>query len=239
MKITSLVENISRKENIGAEHGLSLFIETESHNILFDMGQTDLFSENAEKLSKFLKLNDKAKVYINKNAFGDYYNGTEKYIGLDKSLSESSRIVLTDDFCEIEKGLLLYSCNDREKKYNLGSFGLKKKKGENFISDDFIHEHYLLIEENGKKILISGCSHKGILNIAEWFSPDILIGGFHFSKLDCNLDALLLKKYAQELLEFPTKYYTCHCTGKKQYLLLKEIMDKNIEYISAGDNFSI
>ena len=130
MKITSLVENISENENIGYEHGLSLFIETEKHNILFDMGQTDLFSENAEKLSidlssvdiavlshghydhggglsKFLLLNDKAKVYINKNAFGDYYNGTEKYIGLDKSLMGNSRIILTEDFYEIEKGLSL------------------------------------------------------------------------------------------------------------------------------------
>lgn len=33
-----------------AEHGLSLYIETAKHNILFDMGQTDLFSGNAEKL---------------------------------------------------------------------------------------------------------------------------------------------------------------------------------------------
>lgn len=151
MKITSLVENISRKENIGAEHGLSLFIETENHNILFDMGQTDLFSENAEKLSvdlssvdiavlshghydhggglfKFLSLNDKAKVCINKNAFGDYYNGTKKYIGLDKSLMGNPRFVMTDDLYEIEKGLSLYSCNDREKNTTQAVSVLKRKR---------------------------------------------------------------------------------------------------------------
>lgn len=31
----------------------------------------------------------------------------------------------------------------------------------NVIPDDFRHEQYLLIEENGRRILISGCSHKG------------------------------------------------------------------------------
>ncbi len=258
MKITSLVENISEKENIGAEHGLSLFIETENHNILFDMGQTDLFSENAEKLSvdlssvdiavlshghydhggglfKFLSLNNKAKVYINKNAFGDYYNGTEKYIGLDKSIIESNRIVLTDDFCEIEKGLSLYSCNDKEKKYDLGSFGLKKKEGDKFLPDDFIHEHYLLIEENNKKVLISGCSHKGILNIAEWFSPDVLVGGFHFSKLPLDEK---LKEYAEILSSYKTTFYTCHCTGEEQYNFMKKYMD-NLFYLSSGESVII
>ena len=36
MKITALIENVSNTDGINAEHGLSLFIETEEHNILFD-----------------------------------------------------------------------------------------------------------------------------------------------------------------------------------------------------------
>ena len=50
MRITTLAENTSVSDNFSAEHGLSLYIETDKHNILFDMGQTELFSENAEKL---------------------------------------------------------------------------------------------------------------------------------------------------------------------------------------------
>ena len=50
MIITSLLENTTSRSGIAAEHGLSLYIETATHRILFDMGQTDLFARNAEAL---------------------------------------------------------------------------------------------------------------------------------------------------------------------------------------------
>ena len=62
----------------------------------------------------------------------------------------------TDDVIKLADGLTLYHCNDREKSYDLGSFGLNKKIGDLFLADDFLHEQYLCIEENGKKVLISG-----------------------------------------------------------------------------------
>ena len=50
MKITTLLENTSARPDLSAEHGLSLYIETAEHRILFDMGQTALFSHNASVL---------------------------------------------------------------------------------------------------------------------------------------------------------------------------------------------
>ena len=40
MKITALLENKTNREDMLTEHGLSLYIETEKHKILFDMGQS-------------------------------------------------------------------------------------------------------------------------------------------------------------------------------------------------------
>lgn len=254
MKIVSLVENTSSNENLACEHGLSLYIETNNHKVLFDMGQSDLFAENARKLGidltqvdfailshghydhggglkKFLEINSKAPVYISKYAFGQYYNGTEKYIGLDVTLQQNDRIIDTERQVELAKGLTLYHCNDREKCYDLGSFGLNKKVEDAFLPDDFLHEQYLCIEENGKHVLISGCSHKGILNIVEWFKPDVLVGGFHFSKLP--LDEIL-HSYAKVLDTYDTEYYTCHCTGIEQYQFMKKYM-KRLNYLATGD----
>ena len=203
MKISCIVENTSINNDIEAEHGLSLFIETTDHKILFDMGQTELFCRNADKLGidiaaadigilshghydhggglkKFFQLNKKAPVYLSKRAFEPYYNGEEKYIGLDISLKENDRLIYTDQVYRIAPGLSLYHHNDKEKQIDFGSFGLNILRHGHMLPDDFLHEQYLLIETEGKRILISGCSHKGILNIVKWFEPDILVGGFHF-----------------------------------------------------------
>lgn len=258
MKITALTENTPYNDNISAEHGLSLYIETEKHNILFDMGQTSLFAENAEKLGidlanadiavlshghydhggglgKFLQINQTAPVYINRYAFGDYYNGTEKYIGLDKSLQSEKRIVFVDEVLEIDDELCLYSCNKKIQNHYLGSFGLNMKINGEFLPDDFKHEQYLLISEKSKHVLISGCSHKGVMDIAEWFEPDVLIGGFHYSKL--GLDEKL-KEYASTLAAHKTNYYTCHCTGTEQYGLMKKYMPQ-LSYLSCGESIEI
>ena len=103
------------------------------------------------------------------------------------------------------------------------------------IPEDFRHEHYLLIEENGKRVLISGCSHKGILNIAEWFRPDYLVGGFHMMKLECGKQ---LREYAEQLNRFDTEYYTCHCTGEAQYVFMRGVIPR-LHYLSAGQAIEI
>ncbi len=255
MKITALTENISHSSRISAEHGLSLYIETDNHNILFDMGQTSLFSENAEKLGidltkvdiavlshghydhggglkKFLEINKTAPVYISRHAFSDYYNGTEKYIGLDKTLQNEKRVIFVDDILEIDSELSLYSCNNNIRNHYLGSFGLNMKCNGEFLPDDFKHEQYLLINENGKRVLISGCSHKGVMDIAEWFEPDALVGGFHYSKLPLDEK---LKEYALTLASHKTSYYTCHCTGVEQYDFMKKYMPQ-LSYLSCGQS---
>ncbi len=258
MRVTSLVENTTTDHCLSAEHGLSLYIETDKHRILFDMGQTELYAENAQKLgidlgkvdiavlshghydhggglAKFLALNQKAPVYVSCYAFEPHYHGTKRYIGLDVSLAQSHRLRFTGDETALAEGLTLYSCNQRERKRDPGSFGLTMLQGGDFLPDDFRHEQYLLIEEAGRRVLISGCSHKGVMDIAEWFRPDVLIGGFHFSKL--LLDEKLAG-YAEYLNSFDTVFYTCHCTGQQQYEFMKKYMDR-LFYLSTGQTIEI
>lgn len=276
MKITALMENTlpeaEVKQELFVEHGLSLYIETDSCKILFDMGQSDLFARNAEimgidlaqvdlavlshghydhggGLAKFLEINQKAPVYVSPHAFEPHYHGEKRYIGLDTALIEkreanagnstvsvaNDRLIYTEDKTVIGEGLCLYSCNQKEKKFELGTFGLNMVQDGVIVPEDFRHEQYLLIEENGKRVLISGCSHKGIMDIVSWFEPDVLVGGFHFSKLP--LDETLAE-YAWILNCHKIQYYTCHCTGTEQFGFMKQHMD-HLEYLACGQKVVI
>ena len=108
MKIWTLMENTAAEGNFCAEHGLSFYIETKKHKILFDAGQTEAFAENSKKLGidlnqvdvavlshghydhgggllRFLELNEKAPVYVSPGAFGEHYNGTKNISGFRTS----------------------------------------------------------------------------------------------------------------------------------------------------------
>ena len=97
MKITVLVENTTSNQKLNVEHGLSLYIETDKHHILFDAGDSNLFLENAKKLNidlslvdifilshghhdhggglnAFLEINDKANIYVQHHAFSPHFS---------------------------------------------------------------------------------------------------------------------------------------------------------------------
>ena len=50
MLIKNLLENTAITEDLGCEHGLSLYIEALGHKLLFDTGASGLFAENAQKM---------------------------------------------------------------------------------------------------------------------------------------------------------------------------------------------
>ena len=259
MKVSVLIENTTSRDDLAAEHGLSLLIETAGKTILFDTGQTGAFADNAEKmgfdlktvdlailshghydhgggLKRFLELNDHAPVYLNKNAFEPHYPGTEKSIGVDPDLANNKRLVTVGDEYVLGEGLSLHTCNGWKTTVPIDSFGLQMLDHGKLVPDDFRHEQYLLVKDGDRTILFSGCSHKGILNIVDWFRPDVLVGGFHFKKLDPAdpVGRKRLTKAAELLLPYPTRYYTGHCTGVEQYEFLKGIMGDRLSYLSTG-----
>ena len=250
MRIVTLMENTTCREGLCSEHGLSLYLETEKHKILFDAGQSGAFAGNAEVLGvdlgavdfavlshghydhsgglrTFLEINEKAPVYVSCHAFEPHYNGAGKYLGVDLTLQEDPRIRYVTEETVLAEGITLHTIAAAP----MDTAGLLMEEHGERKPDDFRHEQYLLIEEKGRKILFSGCSHKGILQIMEAFQPDILIGGFHFMKIE---DERILRSAAEKLLSYPAVYYTGHCTGQKQYDYLKTIMGERLHYIASG-----
>ena len=269
MIIKTLIENTSCSGELQSEHGLSLYIETKKHKILFDLGKTDLFFKNAEKLNvnieeidlviishghydhggglkKFLDINSRANIYINKYGFEEHYSkrptGIVEEIGLDKELKYNSRIIFVDKYLRIDEELEIFS---EVKKNNLLSKSndllLVKEKGQ-FIQDNFNHEQSLIIRDNDKLILVAGCAHKGISNIIDEFidikreEPKYVLGGFHLSSPSHKKseDTSLINEIGCYLKSKDSFYYTCHCTGLAPYNQLKDMLKERLQYLSTG-----
>lgn len=261
MHFVVLMDDQAKDDGFLAEHGLSFYIETQNHKILFDMGQTNAFLENAKRLNidlsavdiailshghydhggglaGFLSVNDHAPIYIHQDAFAPHYAENNRHIGIDPAYQNHPRVVLVDDFLQIGDGVALYTCNRQPKYIEPQDCALYTLENGIQVPDDFHHEQYLLIYDSvqNKRIVISACSHKGAQNIVHWLQPDIFIGGFHFLHLnpDQEKERKILDAAAKELLAFPTTYFTGHCTGQKQYEYLKMFMGHRLEALPAG-----
>ncbi|HPJ02830.1 MAG TPA: MBL fold metallo-hydrolase [Candidatus Limiplasma sp.] len=263
MIVKVLMEDTCPNHGFLFEHGLSLYIEASGYKILFDTGQSSAFIRNAETLgvdlaqvdfavlshahydhsggiSSFLQFNDHAKVYVSQYAFDDIRHGPDKYIGPDKALKTHPHLVPVTGNMRLADGISVYSGEGNPPVQPVRSFGLTMQRDGELLPDDFRHEQYLEIIDGGRRVLISGCSHKGIQNIVHWFKPDILIGGLHLYNLDPQGDGRAdLDNVARDLAETGATFYTCHCTGVPQYEYLKQAMRDQLFYISSGQEITV
>ncbi|WP_295076781.1 MBL fold metallo-hydrolase [Ruminococcus sp.] len=183
MKIVTLVENTCGHEGCIAEHGLSVYIETKKHKLLLDMGQTDAVVKNAEILGidlsavntvilshghyyhsggilPFSHINNTAQIIMQKKAADPHYNG-ERYIGIDKAILDLPNVRLIDGDMKIDDELFLFSGITGRRCYPQGNRKLSRMENGQKVPDDFAHEQFLVINQNGKHWLLSGCSHNG------------------------------------------------------------------------------
>lgn len=264
MKITALVENTS-KDNLKKAHGLSLYIQTHLHRILFDLGPDDTLFENAKKLdidlsavdtvilshghmdhggalAQFLKINHTAKVYVQKDAFAPHYGKllfVKVPVGLDAALASHPQIVLLDGDTRLDEQLRVFTVQATSLCHSTANDVLCDAAGR----DRFEHEQNLLITED-KTALIMGCGHCGVVNImkrAEPYKPAACVGGYHlFNPISGRtVSKRLLDEIAGHLQAYSqTQFYTCHCTGKKAYQYLSGQM-ANLSYLSCGQSIGL
>lgn len=192
MKIKTLVENETTSQQYGTEHGLSLYIETAKHKLLFDTGASDMFLENARRmevniadvdlvvishghydhgggLKSFLRENSQAKVYLHRQALQKRYarrpSGLTFDIGISEELKSNSRLVMVGDYLRIDEELELFAAVKGREFYSTANRALLVKDGDQLVEDSWEHEQNLIIDEAGKLLLVAGCAHNGIVNI--------------------------------------------------------------------------
>lgn len=259
-KVISLVENRS-EHGCRTAHGLSLYIETAQHKILFDVsGDSAALEENAQRLGvdlsqvdtilishghkdhggalgRVMELNSSAKIYIQRGAFLPHFSRRSSGmadIGLDVSLMSDHRVVLLDGGCEIDEELTLFCVED----CSVCPSGANGSLYEGASPDKFRHEQNLIIRDT-RTTLIMGCGHCGVVNImraAERYAPDSCIGGFHLTSPSAGRDEPreLIDQIIEELRRYQSvTFYTCHCTGENVFNYMSSKMS-NVNYLSCG-----
>ncbi len=216
MKVTVLLENTKPKDsNFVTENGLSILVEKNNKMILFDTGGPqesvilnatklgiDLVNVDAVVIShghddhtggllKFLEINDKAPVYLKKEALKPYYAKSpsgEKYIGMDSEIAKkySNRLKFIKKTTEIAGEIFLVPKIKKESPILSSNQVLFVKENEELVRDYFEHELFMVVEEEDDLIVFSGCGHSGIRNIVSTAKDilndkkiDAVIGGFH------------------------------------------------------------
>lgn len=173
MKIVTLMENTQKDPSILAEHGLSLYIETNNHKLLSDCGCTDAFIKNATTLDvdlssvdsvflshghydhsggimPFTEVNVNAPIYMQEKALLPYYHKTEteeRHIGIDTSIADLPQLQLLNGDVVIDDELTVFSNVTGRELWPKGNLELKKRVGADFVQDTFDHEQYLVITE--------------------------------------------------------------------------------------------
>lgn len=192
MKATVLIDNI-QSDSIKGEWGLSIYIEYKDKKILLDVGASDLFVKNADKLDvslgdidyavlshahydhangmrRFFYVNEKAKFYVQSSCADNCYFKKwfiRKYIGIPKRILKeySDRIEYAMGNYQITEGVSLIPHSTE----GLDAIGRREnmyqKKKDGWMPDDFSHEQSLVFDSAEGLVIFNSCSHGGVINI--------------------------------------------------------------------------
>ena len=250
---------------------------SDGRRVLFDMGPDEAFLANARTLGVDVTSADLAvlshghydhggglpaffdacdaagrevPVYVREHAFERHVSGTpERHhaIGLDPALAADSRVRVVGERHELGRGLTLFSTARRDHPCARSNLRLMERRDGALVPDRFLHEQCLLAEEDGRRTLVSGCSHGGILNLMDAAEElagaplDAVVAGFHLMDPSGGSveDAALTRELARELASRRASYLTFHCTGTDAFALLRDELGERVRYLHVGSRASV
>jgi len=227
IRFTVLYDNYLHKEGTKADWGFSCLIEGTEKTILFDTGtQPQILMGNVDALGVDLK---KVEQIVISHNHGDHTGGLPAVLERNPNVTVFFPVSFPAEFGRRVESLKAKAqrvdkpieiCRDV---YLTGEMG------------DEIKEQSLIIDTAKGLIIVTGCSHQGLVNILKRAREirdkpiHLVLGGFHLGqKSDAEMQEIIA---AFELLKVE-KCGATHCTGDAQIAMFKKVFGAN--YVPMG-----
>ncbi len=264
MILTSLMDDYCPRRGLVGEHGLSFLVEAGGKRILFDAGQDGAFMRNAEALGIDLSSLDAVVLshghYDHGGGLGALYAALPARpplyagkgfdlprraadpsgpldIGLAGFVSLGIEARIVSKMLQLAPGLYLLpraaivdglQPNPRFRVVEGGAERL----------DEFEDELALVSDEAEGLVVVTGCAHRGIANIARAALAALpgrplaaLVGGFHL----VGMPAAARAQAARELAALaPGRIYCSHCSAPEGYAALLAEFGDRASWLSGG-----
>ena len=262
VKITVLNDDRNDNCDLESEHGFSIHVNVDNKSFLMDVGQSEIFMNNANKLGINL---DEVKAILLSHGHYDHGNGLKyfnrhiklvmhpdctlnriskrsgSYGGLNLSLEELNdrfELVVTKDICEVFDGVYFLGEIERSNDYEAKSFPMVDEQGNEDITLD---DSGCVIKTVDGIIVISGCAHSGICNTIEYAKKVTgidkvlaVFGGFHLKVVD-----EMCRKTIDYLKDNDVKnIYMGHCTSNVVCEEFVNCIGDKVNIIKVGKEYS-
>ncbi len=232
--VSVIYDNYLKVNGLQEDWGFSILIEGLDKNILFDTGtKPDIFESNFRKMNL-----DASKIdfLVLSHEHRDHTGGIPAFIKMKTDIS----VIIPSSFSE------------QFKKQMVG-FGLEpvlvkgpaKICNNLFTSGEFayqIPEQALVLNAKQGLVVITGCSHPGIVEMLKQikitFNKNIFMvfGGFHLlQKSDKEMNEIISEMKALGVV----KCGATHCTGDKQIKMIKDAFGENYFELGVGNTIII
>ncbi len=269
LEIITLVENIAYRQGTKGEHGLSFILKTHDKQILFDTGQSDLLLSNARQLDidltkvdcvvishghydhtggleSFFKINPHAPVYVKSATFEPKYSkstGQVRAIGMQPDLLTAfrERFHFVKEKVELASGLWIVPSIESHYPFEQPSSKMLVERDGKTIPDDFSDELFMFFDHPKGLTIMSGCSHRGVLNICQTAlnvathkSIRMLLGGTHLKGASSGKIEQTLEAFEPFQIQ---QFGLCHCTGLTPFMAFKQKYGDQVRYAYVGTRF--
>ena len=264
MKLQVLVDNSpGGNKGLMTEHGFALWMEVDGQQWLIDTGESDAFALNAAQLGidiadidylilshghrdhcggleAFLALNSNAKIYLSANIECNHYYSTRRGVKRDISLNHSliqnnsHRFIFVKHNISLSHNVNIITSIPHNHPQPQANATLLK----NDSLDDFKHEIVIAVNTPCGVVIISPCSHNGVLNTLEACSHlgniSHYIGGTHLVDDFENENELFALATTIKQLYPNLTLITGHCTGDEAFSILQEELGDIVEQMHTG-----